>query len=204
MHQAVNQQLVLLKNGYNHMISINISGKDLAAQEFYDFVVELLNDTALPANKIALELTESSTIANNKRAVSVVEKLADLGLIISIDDFGTGYSSMAYINELPFQELKVDRQFIENVCDDKRRKVIAETTVRMAKGLGLEVVAEGINSKLDEDTLKAFGCDIGQGYYYAKPMPLDDYLFWLAQEVNGQVTQAVIDDLDGEFIPKNA
>ena len=131
--------------------------------------------------------------------ISMKEVRMNLGFTISIDDFGTGYSSMAQVSHLPFQELKVDRQFVENVNDDKKRKTIAEATVKMAKGLGLEVVAEGINSQEDEDTLRSFGCDIGQGYYYAKPMPIEDYLDWLALQNNGRTQKRV--DLDGEFIP---
>ena len=106
---------------------------------------------------------------------------------------------MSQISHLPFQELKIDREFVENVCSDNKRKVIAETAVKMAKGLGLEVVAEGINSALDEKTLRSFGCDIGQGYYYAKPMSYNNYLLWLKNLSNGQIPAS----LEGEFIPAN-
>ena len=125
------------------------------------------------------------------------DHLNELGITISIDDFGTGYSSLSYISKLPFQELKIDRQFVENVCESAKQRIIAETTVKMAKGLGLEVVAEGINSKLDEETLRTFGCDIGQGFYYSEPKPLSDYLNWLNDQVNGR-SEAVT---YGEFIP---
>ncbi|WP_286262778.1 EAL domain-containing protein [Thalassotalea atypica] len=207
LNQAISQQQELIEHGYNHMISINISGKDVLADDFYNFVVELIERSELPASKIALELTESATISNSSVAVSVIGKLSELGITISIDDFGTGYSSMAYISELPFRELKIDRQFVENVCDDNKRKIIAETTVKMAKGLGLEVVAEGVNSPLDENTLRDFGSDIGQGFYYAKPMPIEDYIQWLGQEVNGRVAhfksvQVENSAVEGEFIPK--
>jgi EAL domain-containing protein (putative c-di-GMP-specific phosphodiesterase class I)/GGDEF domain-containing protein len=190
-------QQILTK--HNHMVSINISGKDIAYEHFFNNALTIIEESEIPAEKIILELTESASISHNKQSLDLIQKFSDLGFTISIDDFGTGYSSMAQINHLPFQELKVDRQFVENVNDDKKRKTIAEATVKMAKGLGLEVVAEGINSQEDEDTLRSFGCDIGQGYYYAKPMPIEDYLDWLDLQNNGRTQKRV--DLDGEFIP---
>jgi EAL domain-containing protein (putative c-di-GMP-specific phosphodiesterase class I)/GGDEF domain-containing protein len=193
----IQHKQILLKN--NHMVSINISGKDIAYEPFFNNALTIIEESEIPAEKIILELTESASISHNQQSLDLIQKFCDLGFTISIDDFGTGYSSMAQISHLPFQELKVDRQFVENVNDDKKRKTIAEATVKMAKGLGLEVVAEGINSQADEDTLRSFGCDIGQGYYYAKPMPIEDYLDWLALQNNGRTQKRV--DLDGEFIP---
>jgi EAL domain-containing protein (putative c-di-GMP-specific phosphodiesterase class I)/GGDEF domain-containing protein len=193
----IQHKQILISN--NHMVSINISGKDIAYEHFFDNALTIIEESEIPAEKIILELTESASISHNQQSLDLIQKLSDLGFTISIDDFGTGYSSMAQISHLPFQELKVDRQFVENVNDDEKRKTIAEATVKMAKGLGLEVVAEGINSQEDEDTLRSFGCDIGQGYYYAKPMPIEDYLDWLALQHNGRTQKRV--DLDGEFIP---
>jgi EAL domain-containing protein (putative c-di-GMP-specific phosphodiesterase class I)/GGDEF domain-containing protein len=190
-------QQILANN--NHMVSINISGKDIAHEHFFSNALTIIEESEIPADKIILELTESASISHNQQSLELIQKFSDLGFTISIDDFGTGYSSMAQVSHLPFQELKVDRLFVENVNDDEKRKTIAEATVKMAKGLGLEVVAEGINSQEDEDTLRSFGCDIGQGYYYAKPMPIEAYLDWLALQNNGRTQKRV--DLAGEFIP---
>tara|TARA_R110000737_G_scaffold337656_1_gene358022 strand:+ start:4987 stop:7668 length:2682 start_codon:yes stop_codon:yes gene_type:complete len=195
---ALVQQVLLTEHtGLNHMVSINISGKDLIHASFIDDISKIINRCDIKAEKIIFELTESISFAKSSVAIHTIEQLIDLGITISIDDFGTGYSSMSQINMLPFQELKIDREFVENVCGDNKRKVIAETTVKMAKGLGLEVVAEGINSRLDEQTLRSFGCDIGQGYYYAKPMSYDNYLAWLNNLSNGQIPAS----LEGEYIP---
>ncbi|MDO6446098.1 EAL domain-containing protein [Colwellia sp. 1_MG-2023] len=195
---ALQQQFSLSNDyGFNHMISINISGKDIASQHFFPQVMDIIEASTIPADKLIFELTESASFTYNEQSLSLIEKLVELGITISIDDFGTGYSSMSQVSNLPFQELKVDRQFVENVNDDHKRKIIAEATVKMAKGLGLEVVAEGINSQADEDTLRDFGCDIGQGYFYAKPMAIDDYISWLENLDNGRIKQPV----QGEFIP---
>lgn len=196
--KALEQQLMLSDEyGYKHMVSINISGKDLSSDSFFTSVLDIIEQSGISADKIVFELTESASFANNKHALELIDKLTELGITISIDDFGTGYSSMSQISNLPFQELKVDRQFVENVCQDKKRKIIAESTVKMAKGLGLEVVAEGINSQEDENTLRQFGCDIGQGFYYAKPMPIEDYIKWLGRLANGRIAPSIV----GEFIP---
>lgn len=195
---ALCQQEALTENtGLNHMVSINISGKDLIQTNFIDDVTKIIARCNIRAEKIIFELTESISFAQSNIAIKTIEQLIALGITISIDDFGTGYSSISQINKLPFQELKIDREFVENICSDKKRKVIAEASVKMAKGLGLEVVAEGINSSLDAKTLHSFGCDIGQGYYYAKPMSYEHYLEWLSNLSNGQIPES----LEGEYIP---
>jgi EAL domain-containing protein (putative c-di-GMP-specific phosphodiesterase class I) len=195
---ALGQQAALTQHtGLNHMVSINISGKDLIQANFIDDITKIINHSDIKPEKIIFELTESVSFAQNNIAIKTIENLIKLGITISLDDFGTGYSSMSQINQLPFQELKIDREFVENVCSNNKRKVIAEAAVKMAKGLGLEVVAEGINSSLDEETLRRFGCDIGQGYYYAKPMSYKHYLSWLNNLSNGQIPAS----LEGEYIP---
>jgi EAL domain-containing protein (putative c-di-GMP-specific phosphodiesterase class I)/GGDEF domain-containing protein len=195
---ALSQQVALSEHtGLKHMVSINISGKDLIQANFIDDVSKIISRSDIKAEKIIFELTETISFAQNNIAIQTIEKLIELGITISIDEFGKGYSSLSQINQLPFQELKIDREFVENVSSDNKRKVIAETAVKMAKGLGLEVVAEGINSTLDEDTFRSFGCDIGQGYYYAKPMSYENYLNWLKHLSNGQIPAS----LEGDYLP---
>ena len=193
------QKQINEKYGFNHMVSINISGKDIAADHFFANALDIIESSEVPTNKIIFELTESVLLDRNQHAIYLIEQLKELGITISIDDYGTGYSSMSQISELPFQELKVDRQFVENIDKDKKRSIIAKSTIEMAKGLGLEVVAEGINSQQDEDTMRNFGCDIGQGYFYAKPMEFNRYIQWLLQLENGRIKPP----LTGEYIPNS-
>ena len=198
IEQALAQQNIIGEDKKcNHMISINISPKDIISKQFYKNVVEIITTSEISPDKIIFQLTESSTITDNSYALQVIEQLIEFGITLSIDDFTTGYSSMAHIDELPFQELKIGRHFVENIFDDNKRKIVTETTVKMAKGLGLEVVAEGINSQLDEETLRKFGCDIGQGYHYSMPLPLNEYMQWLSAQVNGKTPKHFY----GEFIP---
>lgn len=196
--QALEQhKMISHENGFNHMVSINISGKDLIANNFFLSALDIIERSEIAPDKIIFELTESISFSSSPYALGVIDKLCDLGITVSIDDFGTGYSSMAQISTLPFQELKIDRQFVENIMQDRRKRIITETTVRMAKGLNLEVVAEGINSEEDEKALQSFGCDIGQGYYYAKPMPINEYILWLQERGNGRISGP----LTGDYIP---
>lgn len=196
--QSLTQHTAITEAYRNHMVSINISGIDLISKNFYQEVIDILNNYNITADKIIFEITESANIATNDHVVKVIEKFTDFGITVSIDDFGTGHSSFANLDKLPFQELKIDKQFVENVHKDNKRTVITETTIKMAKGLGLEVVAEGITTQKDETTLSNFGCDIGQGYYYSEALSLTEYLKWLSVQVNGRVP----DDFYGEFIPK--
>jgi len=191
------QNLIANENGFNHMLSINISGKDLVNPQFFVKAVELIEQSGIPPEKIIFELTESLSFSTNAKAVSVIEKLGEIGITVSIDDFGTGYSSMAQISGLPFQELKIDRQFVENIAENEKHLIITEATIKMAKGMSLEVVAEGINSEKDERTLTDLGCDIGQGFYYAKPMPINEYLDWLHRLDNGKIPGPII----GDYLP---
>jgi len=191
------QNLIANENGFNHMLSINISGKDLVNPQFFVKAVELIELSGIAPEKIIFELTESLSFSANAKAVSVIEKLGEIGITVSIDDFGTGYSSMAQISGLPFQELKIDRQFVENITENEKHLIITEATIKMAKGMSLEVVAEGINSEQDERTLTDLGCDIGQGFYYAKPMPINEYLDWLHRLDNGKIPGPLI----GDYLP---
>lgn len=189
INHSLQQHKMIMINNKNHMVSINISGSDINDDNFVRFIEDTIKEHDVPAEKIILELTESTAITNESNGIANMQKLIDLGIRMSIDDFGTGYSSMSYLSQLPCQELKIDREFVENIKNNPRNKIISETTVKMAKGLNLEVVAEGINSKDDENTLRTFGCDIGQGFYYAKPMPIEHYLIWLKKEVNGKLPE---------------
>ncbi|HYN37876.1 MAG TPA: EAL domain-containing protein, partial [Rhodospirillales bacterium] len=104
--------------------------------------------------------------------------LRDLGVRVSIDDFGTGYSSLAYLKALPVDELKIDKAFVMHLHEDERDAKIVRSTIDLAHGLGLKVVAEGVETEAHVAALSAFGCDIGQGYLFSKPLPVDQWLTW--------------------------
>lgn len=195
--KALSQHQDIIDNGHtNHMLAINITAKDIATESFYHALVERIEQSSIPAEKVILELTESKLLLKNSQAIESLNLLTDYGFSISLDDFGTGFSSMASISSMPLSELKIDPQFVENITLSHKKKVISETITTMAKGLGIEVVAEGITNAEDEKSMKQMGCDIGQGYYYAKPMNILSYLIWLNEQKDDKLSVKV-----GDFIP---
>jgi EAL domain-containing protein (putative c-di-GMP-specific phosphodiesterase class I) len=137
-------------------------------------VATALAEAQLPARFLELEITESTVMADPVRAMRVLQPLADMGVRLSIDDFGTGYSSLAYLRQLPISELKIDRSFVSAMTNSENDSVIVRSTVEMAKNLGLETVAEGVETPEEEAALRRLGCDYLQGYLLSRPLPADE------------------------------
>ena len=168
-----------LQNYKRYKISINISGKDISSPGFFSYVQDKMLEFNIPRKCITFELTESVMVTDHDKLRTLMHDLNQLGIIISIDDYGTGYSSLTYISQLKFDELKIDKMFISDLDKSVRNLTIVNTTIDMAKNLNLKVVGEGVESRSIEKKLIESGCDIGQGYYYSKPLPFGDYLTWL-------------------------
>ncbi|TMO57082.1 EAL domain-containing protein [Pseudoalteromonas phenolica] len=179
--QGLNYQQEIIKVYPNHMLSLNISGKDLSRKELIVQLITQLNELALDPSQIILEITESVAIAGEGQLKDTIEDYRHLGVKIAIDDYGTGYSSLAYLSELGFDELKVDKQFVMDIDTSSKNQTICKTTCDMAKSLGSIVVAEGVESLSSYNKLMNYGCDIGQGYFISKPIRFDDYMHWLTQ-----------------------
>jgi diguanylate cyclase (GGDEF)-like protein len=162
-------------------IAINISTRDLIDQDLPNKIEAIFNKLNLDCSAIALEITESSIMDDPVRALATLDKLAAMDIPLSIDDFGTGYSSLTYLKRLPVSELKIDQSFIFKMAQDDSDKKIVQSTIDLGHNLGLKVVAEGVEDLLVWDLLQTMGCDSGQGYYMARPMPADDFVVWLAQ-----------------------
>lgn len=165
--------------GLDLTIAVNISAKDLIDHDLPKNIFELLNEYKLSSESISLEITESSIMDDPSRAEATLNNLADMGIKIAIDDFGTGYSSLAYLKHLPVHKLKIDKSFVLNMESDENDRKIVKSTIDLGHNLNLEVVAEGIETKVAWQLLEDMGCDYGQGYFMGKPMPVKDYLAWL-------------------------
>ncbi|MGE0359507.1 MAG: putative bifunctional diguanylate cyclase/phosphodiesterase [Vicinamibacterales bacterium] len=150
-------------------VSVNLSAKAFAQETLVKHVEEILRDTGCPASSLRLEITESAAIKDAARARVVLAKLRALGVRISLDDFGTGYSSLSYLQSLPLDTLKIDRSFVAGIGTDEDKGEIIKLIVGLALTLGLEIVAEGIETAAHVDHLRALGCQCGQGYFFAKP-----------------------------------
>ncbi len=156
-------------------IAVNLSARQFLDEGLVGTVAEILERTGLPAERLELEITESTATLNQERAIEATSALRELGVRIAIDDFGTGHSSLQRLNEFPVHVLKVDRSFVAALGTDSQRALpILKSIVAVAHALSLEVVAEGIEGEVQTHILRGIGCDLGQGFLYAKPMPADD------------------------------
>uniref|UniRef100_UPI002FE3AAED EAL domain-containing protein n=1 Tax=Sinorhizobium chiapasense TaxID=501572 RepID=UPI002FE3AAED len=152
-------------------VSVNTSVVQLMRDDVVSTVSGLLAATGLPPHRLRLEVTESVVIADVERALTTLSRLKALGVSIALDDFGTGYSALAYLRSFAWDELKIDRSFVQGIADDPQSMAIVRAVVALAGELGVSVVAEGIETPLQHRLLWEAGCQIGQGYLYSKPVP---------------------------------
>lgn len=164
-------------------VALNISPRVLLDHDFPTHVAAMLKEFDLPGDSIIMELTESTLLVDPVRAVEIIHTLSDLGVKVEIDDFGTGYSSLAYLKSLPISALKIDQSFVTDIVRDNQNEVIVQSTVQMAHNLGLQVVAEGVEDEATLLKMIRLGCDLIQGYYFAKPIPGDEVQLWLTRNL---------------------
>jgi diguanylate cyclase (GGDEF)-like protein len=157
-------------------ISINLSAMNLLDPELPSVLQTALADAELQAHCVNLEITESCFVTSPQRALAVIQTIHKDGFRLSIDDFGTGYSSLSYLKNMPIDELKIDQGFVRNLMQNTSDQAIVSSTIALAHNLKLQVVAEGIEDDLTAQWLTARGCDIGQGYSFAKPMAAKDFI----------------------------
>jgi len=157
-------------------ISINVSGRQFKEQNLVGLLKETLNKYQLDASHIELELTESTLLKNEAQAESILNELHEMGIIISIDDFGTGYASLSYLKKLPIDILKIDKSFTDGILHDPDDIAIVNAIYGLARGLGLKLVAEGIETLEQLEKIKELGVDFGQGYLWSPPRAADQYL----------------------------
>jgi diguanylate cyclase (GGDEF)-like protein len=161
-------------------VSVNLSAANVTDLDLPGKVALALVRHSLPARALTLELVEDTLMADPERGRQVLGELRRLGVRTSIDDYGTGYSSLAYLRHLPADELKLDRSLTADVHRDRRASAIVRHTVALAHDLGLRLVAEGVEDAATATALADLGCDVAQGYAVARPMPVDEFLGWLA------------------------
>ena len=152
-------------------VSVNVSAQELTDPAFLDGIDRELKACSLAPSALQLELTESTLIESDFAAARVLGVLSERGVRLAIDDFGTGYSSLSYLQRFPFRVLKIDKSFVMGLSPGDRRTEIVRAIVTLADGLGLEVVAEGVDSPVARDCLLALGCDLGQGFELGRPQP---------------------------------
>lgn len=163
-------------------IAINVSPRQFGRKDFVQEVKMLLEKYQIPASYIELEITEQTLIGNFSVFLQKMKQLQEMGINFSIDDFGSGYSSLSYLKSLPVNMLKIDRSFITDLTKDKNDDAIVDTIIVMARHLGLEVIAEGVETKVQLDFLQQHNCHLYQGYYFSKPLVIDDFMLLLSNQ----------------------
>ena len=176
--EAARQWKRLNRGGMRLSVSVNLSTRDLMDQELPQKFEALLVRHQVPAEGFCLEITESAIMDDPERTLGTLERLHGLGFRLSIDDFGTGYSSLAYLKRLPVDELKIDKSFVLSMEKDLDDARIVRSTIDLAHGLGLTVVAEGVENAQSWELLRALHCDEAQGFHMSRPLPVDEFQRW--------------------------
>jgi diguanylate cyclase (GGDEF)-like protein/PAS domain S-box-containing protein len=170
----------------NLSISVNISARQLMHPTLRSQVEEILKTTGLNARCLKLEVTESTVIERSETALAVLSEMRELGLSLSMDDFGTGYSSLSYLHQFPFERLKIDRSFVDKMDHDPKSEAIVRTILLLGKNLNMQVVAEGIESARQLELLRDLQCELGQGFYFSRPMSAPNAEKYLIERQNSE------------------
>ena len=156
-------------------ISVNVSRMNIFRPEFYDFIIDLVNKYDIPREYLELELTESVFLDDPNALFEIMERFREAGFKVSMDDFGSGYSSLAMLKDVPLDVLKIDRGFLIETVNSDKGKTIVSFIVLMASALQLNVIAEGVETQEQVDFLIESGCCFAQGYYFSKPVCIEDF-----------------------------
>jgi diguanylate cyclase len=172
---TLNQMMTWHQEGVNIGASINLSAKNLLDKELPEIVEGLLDFFNMPPKHFVIEITETAFMADPNSALEMLTRINNIGVRFSIDDFGTGYSSLSYLTKLPISELKIDKSFVIDMMHNKKNSIIVRTIIEMGHNLGLKVVAEGVETEEALLELRRLGCDIAQGNYISKPLPIEQF-----------------------------
>jgi len=163
-------------------ISVNVAPRQFRRFELIDEVANALIIAGVSPNRLRMEITESLLMDNDLQALDIMTKLKSTGVRIELDDFGTGYSSLGRIGAFPIDGLKIDRSFVGKITHDEHSRVIARAIIGLAQSLGLDLIAEGIETADQVELLTAFGCTQGQGHFFSQPVPANEFAHWLARQ----------------------
>ena len=156
------------------VVSVNLSARQFAQADLITNVAAILDHVGLAPGSLELEITESVVMDQSEAAIERLKGLRALGVKLVLDDFGTGYSSLSYLRRLPLDTIKIDRSFVSVMWTDEADLPIVQAVISLAHGLGVDVVAEGIETEQQLVRLRELACDRGQGFYFARPLPPDD------------------------------
>ena len=191
LEQACHDMVPLLKSGNlipSTTFTVNVSARQFRDPNFGNAVLYALDRYQVPRGRLKLELTETALLDNIESTIERMNALREAGVLFSLDDFGTGYSSLAYLSRLPLDELKIDRSFIVSAEQDQGAWSIVEAIIDVARSLGLTVVAEGVEKQSELDRLRTIGCPVYQGYYFSRPLVIEQLYRDLAEKIGFNTT----------------
>lgn len=177
-------------SGHPLPIAVNLSSRTLLDPEFPGRVGQLLAEHGVAPELLTFEIIEDGTIGELDRPLPVLHRLSELGIRLAVDDFGTGYSSLSYLRQLPVQEVKIDKSFVQGMATDAGDLAIVRTVVDLSRHFGLVAVAEGVESELTLNLLQEIGCEVGQGFLFSRPLPYERLEAWLAAQTDAEPSPA--------------
>jgi EAL domain-containing protein (putative c-di-GMP-specific phosphodiesterase class I) len=169
------------------IMAVNLSAVQFRQNDLPELVNRILDEEKLPHHFLELELTEAAAMDNPRAAINVMDKLHERGIRMSIDDFGTGYSSLSYLKQFNVYKLKIDQSFVRDISDDPGDRAIVTAIINMASGLGLQTIAEGVETASQLNFLRLQGCNEVQGYYFSKPLTAKQFEAFAAKNKDAQV-----------------
>jgi EAL domain-containing protein (putative c-di-GMP-specific phosphodiesterase class I) len=161
-------------------VSVNVSALQLKSGTLVEEIMQILQDTGLAPERLVIELTESSFVQDDGENARLMHQLKEAGIKLAIDDFGTGYSCLSYLRDIPGDYLKVDRSFVMELPGHNKAEAVIQAIVSLGKSLDYRIIAEGVETQAQADFLKSIGCDIVQGFLYAKPLEADALPQWVS------------------------
>jgi EAL domain-containing protein (putative c-di-GMP-specific phosphodiesterase class I) len=179
LHQALNQLQTWAMQGHSWVVSVNIAARHFHRSDFVDRLKSLLSEyPKAPIRQLELEILESAALQDIPHMRQVMQACQALGVCFALDDFGTGFSSLSYLKRLPAETIKIDRMFVDGLLDDEEDAALISAIVGLAGAFGRTVIAEGVETPAQATRLLELGCDLGQGYGIARPMPAADMTPW--------------------------
>ena len=183
MAVQIAEQLTIWQGlGFDQHICINADAAEFSHPDFFDMVSNLLVEHDIAAPQLHIEVTESSLIQRHANVKKQLNLLKELGICLALDDFGTGYASLSYLQEYPFDFIKIDKSFISKITNDRTQRAIVKAILDLAEALDMQVIAEGIETEQQRDLLLDMGCQYGQGYWFGKPMTAEQATVLLTQQ----------------------
>jgi EAL domain-containing protein (putative c-di-GMP-specific phosphodiesterase class I) len=156
-------------------VSLNISACDLSSAITLAFIQKVIQEAKVDPSSIWIEVTETAVMRDADAAAAALQSFRDIGVRVALDDFGTGYSSLGYLEQLPFDKIKIDRSFV-NALEKGRGSAIVQAMITLCHTIGIECIAEGVETARQRDILRDAGCEQAQGYFFSQPLPIDDLL----------------------------